>query len=481
MACFTRLKKRRSSKITSKYKHAICWVRRDLRVSDHHALAEATAQSENVTVVFIFDTTILSKLKDKDDKRITFIHQSLQELDLALKKHGSQIIVRKGDPRDEIPKLAKALNVNAVFANRDYEPSAILRDKAIKNSLLNNGIQFHDFKDHVIFEGDEIKKADGTPYKVFTPYKFSWIDRFDEVQDAREYKPILKKLTPIKILKKYNWDWGLENVGFKRAVLWLNAGEAAAKKRLGNFKKRIDDYKENRNIPSLNEGTSGLSVHLRFGTISIRECVRFARQFRSQGARVWLSELIWREFYQMILHQFPYVVNGCFKKECDDIKWPGLNAHFEKWKEGKTGYPLVDAAMRHFKETGWMHNRLRMVVAGFLTKDLLVDWRKGEAWFAQKLLDFDLASNNGGWQWSASTGCDAQPYFRIFNPITQSERFDPHGKFIRENVVELKDCADKIIHWPHIEPLLSNPSYPPPIVDHAIQRVKAMMLFKKLK
>jgi deoxyribodipyrimidine photo-lyase len=273
-------------------------------------------------------------------------------------------------------------------------------------------------------------------------------------------------------------DWTLDKIGFQSNSLWLKPGSKAAFERLKNFIKIVDRYDEYRDIPSV-EGTSGLSVHLRFGTISIRELIRQSLKKRNKGSQTWLSELIWRDFYFMILDQFPHVVNGAFKTEYDKIQWPGREEHFEAWCDGKTGYPIVDAAMRHFNKTGWMHNRLRMIVASFLVKDLLIDWRKGESYFARYLLDYDLSANNGGWQWCASTGCDAQPYFRIFNPVAQSKKFDPNGEFIRANVEELKDVSSKKIHEPMESDLFSAQSYLAPIVNHSTQRNLALKLFEK--
>lgn len=459
-------------------KRSLCWIRRDLRLSDHAALANATAQSDAVAVVFVFDTTILNKLEDKDDKRLTFIHRSLMEVNEGLKKKGSALIILKGDPKEEIPTLAAQLGVDAVYCNRDYEPSSKDRDATIRKSLEKQGVAFHDSKDHVVFEGDEITTGGGTPYKVFTPHKRAWLERFTPMA-ASERKPDLSKLIPVKEIKSFLKPRKLPDVGFQATDLWLEAGEAAARARLKKFAAVLPVYKKNRDFPALTDGTSGLSVHLRFGTISIREAVRFARAHESEGARVWLSELIWREFYQMILDRFPHVVKGAFKPAYDNVQWSGGKKQFEAWRDGQTGFPLIDAAMRHFKETGWMHNRLRMIVASFLTKDLLVDWREGERWFARRLLDFDLAANNGGWQWAASTGCDAQPYFRIFNPVTQSLKFDPSGEFIRRHVPELRGLKGKEIHWPHVK---GKPAgYPDPIVDHGVQRQRCLKMYQSAR
>lgn len=460
-----------------KYPQSLCWIRRDLRLSDHRALSEATRNSEKVGVVFVFDSTILDQLADRDDRRVSFIHQSLQELDEKLQAQGSKLIVLQGDPVKLIPQLAIRWKAQAVFTNRDYEPQAKDRDLSVENALQKNRIAFHSFKDQVIFERREILSGSGTPFRVFTPYKNTWLKRLHEdLDEIQEQTPDLSKLAARKTLEPWLQPWELRDLGFQKSTLWLEPGESAAHSRLKNFMRRIENYANQRDFPAA-DGTSGLSVHLRFGTLSIRHLVRAALSAPSKGSDTWLSELVWRDFYQMILDQFSHVVGHAFKQEYDAISWPGSEKHFELWCQGLTGYPLVDAAMRHFNATGWMHNRLRMIVASFLTKDLLVDWRKGEAYFARKLLDFDLAANNGGWQWSASTGCDAQPYFRIFNPITQSEKFDAEGEFIRSQIPELRGLSSKDIHFP--QGLARN--YPEPIVDHSQQREKALQLFGKLK
>jgi deoxyribodipyrimidine photo-lyase len=316
-----------------------------------------------------------------------------------------------------------------------------------------------------------------TPFKVFTPYKNAWLKSLQS-EHYQEYK-VGKNFLEKKSIQSIGLeDWGLEKIGFKKQSLIIPAGTSGARELWKKFHPHVEDYQEARNFPAKKNYTSSLSTHLRFGTISIRSLVRFAINKKDSGSNTWLSELIWRDFYQMILANFPHVEYEAFKKEYASIRWPGKESHFEAWCKGETGYPMVDAAMRHFNDTGWVHNRLRMVVAMFLTKDLLIDWRKGEEYFAANLLDFDLAANNGGWQWSASTGCDAQPYFRIFNPISQSEKFDPDGLFIKEHLPELKNFSKKDIHWPHDLGILRG-KYPEPIVDHSEQREKALALFKK--
>lgn len=470
-----------------RYQKSIFWLRRDLRLDDNVALSAATSFSEEVVLVFVFDTNILDRLKDKNDRRINFIHHTLRELDQKLRKKGSALVVFHGDPKKEIPEFAKRMNANAVFANRDYEPYAKTRDKAIRNVCNKLGIAFHDYKDQVIFEGNELLTQSELPYKVFTPYKNKWLMELN-VGLYKDHRSRLKRLIPLKQLDREMTDWSLKKLGFDCADLCLKAGESAAKIQLKNFLSELPGYDKSRNYPALSNGTSRLSVHLRFGTLSIRSLVRFVNAHPSSGAQTWLSELIWRDFYQMILDQFPHIVRGCFKNKYDQVKWPGTQNHFMLWCQGMTGFPIIDAAMRCFNQTGWMHNRLRMIVASFLTKDLLVDWKKGENWFARNLLDFDLAANNGGWQWCASTGCDAQPYFRIFNPITQSEKFDPEAKFIRKFLPELKNFSNKQIHWPHMvndeiqkqAKCILGKDYPKPLVVHSEQRIKFIELFKSI-
>ncbi len=456
-----------------RFERALVWMRRDLRVQDHRALYEATHQSEKVLPVFVIDETIVGKLP-KNDRRITFLQKSLDEVAEALEKQGSRLLVVHGDPVEKIPELARKLKVQAVFTANDYEPYAKKRDAEVFTRLKAAGVEFHSFKDQVIFERDEILNGSGEPYKVFTPYSNNWLKQFEanRARHLRDYQPKMGALWDASEIKQKSvsfWD-----LGFEEQDLVVPPGSKAAKQLLKKFADHISKYQEARDFPAL-AGTSRLSVHLRFGTISIRELIRFAEEHLSAGTKVWVKELIWREFYQMILDRYPHVAKGSFKRECDQIKWPGKKEHFEAWVEGKTGYPIVDAAMREFKQTGWMHNRLRMVVAMFLTKDLLLDWRMGEKYFADTLLDFDLASNNGGWQWSASTGCDAQPYFRVMNPYSQSERFDFDGEYIRKWVPELSKLRGKQIHHPL--PF----EYMEPIVDHAEQRLVAIDLFKKIK
>lgn len=453
-------------------KRALVWLRRDLRLYDHAALAAATAQAREVAVAFVFDRHILDALEDRDDRRLTFIHRSLEELNLTLRGHGSALVVRHGDPVVEIPALVRQLGVDHVFAARDHEPYALERDAKVASEVPLTLI-----KDQVVLEGPEV----GQPYKVFTPFFRAWQAALRPSEHLAELEPNLSGLMPIADLPLSGWT--LESLGFRASNLWLEPGEMAGRMRLREFMPRVAAYGAERDFPSL-EATSGLSIHLRFGTVSIRECVRMALAAGPDGHK-WLSELVWREFYQSILQNYPVVWKETFQPQYRNLRWPGDPAHFEYWRLGQTGYPLVDAAMRCFNATGWMHNRLRMVVASFLTKDLLLDYRLGEAYFARKLLDFDLASNNGGWQWAASVGCDAQPYFRIFNPVLQSLKFDPDGSFIRKWIPELGNLGDKALHAPWecsaFELLEAGvelgKTYPHRVVEHAVQKDLAIKMF----
>lgn len=458
-----------------KAKRALVWIRRDLRLKDHAPLSYASLLGEEVALVFVFDENILKSL-DPSDRRLTFIHESLREIQSDLEKRGSSLIVKIGDPIQLIPKLAQDLGVGIVCAGKDYEPYAKKRDSLVEASLREKGIGFSLGKDQVIFEGLEVVSQSNTAFKVFTPYKNAWLKKLSP-KDYEEREASPPKWIPGIEARKHSHSWEMKDIGFQRTSLWVPSGSKGALQLLQTFAPKMKDYQEARNFPAI-AGTSGLSVHLRFGTVSIRECVRRALVQKNSGSDIWLSELIWRDFYHMILDQFPHVVGQAFKKDYESIRWPGKNSHFEAWCRGETGFPIIDAAMRHFNDTGWMHNRLRMIVASFLTKDLLVDWRRGEEYFAKHLLDFDLAANNGGWQWSASTGCDAQPYFRIFNPYSQSEKFDPEGVFLRSQLPELKTIKGKEIHQP-LSLGLFGASYPAPIVNHSVQREKALALFKK--
>jgi deoxyribodipyrimidine photo-lyase len=475
----------------SSYSHSLVWFRRDLRDYDHAALYHALKLSKAVYCAFVFDTEILDALKDKHDRRVEFIWESVKELKSVLQAKGGDLIVLHGNAREKIPELAKQLNVEAVFSNHDYEPSAIVRDETVEKSLLAQGITFHHFKDQVIFEKGEVLSMSHKPYSVFTPYKNMWLKTVDDYY----LKPYPVDLyadnlaaAPAGVTTELP---SLEAMGFARtnlAQMRLPTGMSGGTQLFNDFLDRISHYKDARDFPAV-KGVSYLSVHLRFGTVSIRHLARKAMQTGGAGAQGWLNELIWRDFYFQILHHQPYVAEGkAFKAEFEQLCFPNNTEYFKAWCEGKTGYPLVDAAMRQLNNTGFMHNRLRMVAASFLVKDLLIDWRWGERYFAEKLIDFDFSANNGGWQWAASTGCDAQPWFRIFNPVTQSERFDPQGKFIRKYVPELGACDDKEIHAPWristqrqaALKLNIGADYPLPIVDHSSQRELALALYKNI-
>lgn len=455
----------------------LCWIRRDLRLHDHAALSSALENGET-TLVFVFDPHILDKLKDKEDRRVTFIYQSLQEIESELQKHGSSLIIKYGNPEDVIPKLAQELKVETVYCNRDYEPYAKERDSKVGKKLKSFNIRFEQFKDSVFFEKDEVLTGSETVYKVFTPYKNKWLENFvSQGKVISNYECDLKNLRKFKNPESIlTTDW-YKKIGFIETPALLPGGTKHALKRLHHFESVIDDYKTARDFPAI-EGTSLLSVYIRHGNISVRDMLRVGTSHKSIGAQTWVSEIIWRDFYQMILDAFPYVEKGPFKPEYANIKWPGTQADFLAWCEGSTGFPIVDAAMRCFSATGMMHNRLRMVVASFLCKTLLIDWQKGEKYFAEHLLDFDLAANNGGWQWSSSTGCDAQPYFRIFNPYSQSKKFDPQGDFIRQWIPEIAHLSAKEIHQPDE---MKAPDYVRPIVSYEANRRRALMMYSVVK
>jgi len=468
------------------YQTSLVWFRRDLRDFDHAALYHALKQSRQVYCVFIFDRDILDALPDRADRRVEFIWESVAELKASLQARGSDLLVRHGRTREEIPALARQLGAEAVFSNRDYEPAALERDAAVAQALSSSGIGFQQFKDQVIFERDEILTQSGKPYGVFTPYKNAWLKKLEAFY-LQPY-PVDRYFAQLATVPPEPMP-ALETLGFARtnlAEMKLPTGMRGGAGLFEDFGARMAQYQEARNFPAV-KGPSYLSVHLRFGTVSIRHLARTAWHAGGSGAATWLCELVWRDFYFQILHHHPRLAGGAsFKPEFEALQFPGEAALFEAWCAGRTGYPLVDAAMRQLNRTGYMHNRLRMVAASFLVKDLLVDWRRGESYFADKLIDFDFAANNGGWQWAASTGCDAQPWFRIFNPVTQSEKFDPQGRFIRKYVPELAACDDKEIHAPWTIPALRQQQlgvvigrdYPAPVVDHARQRERALALYK---
>jgi deoxyribodipyrimidine photo-lyase len=479
-------------------------MRRDLRAEDHAALYHALRSARRVWCAFIFDRDILDKLP-RADRRVEFIRDSLAGLDAALQalalSHGVQgvgLIVRHGHAADEIAALSKELGVQAVFANHDDDPQALARDVQARGRLADVGVALRTSKDHVVFERGEVLTASGTPYGVFTPYRAAWLKKVDDFY-LRAY-PVARHagaLAPLPDGMRSGVP-ALAQIGFEITnlhALRLPTGSAGAQELLAEFlDERVDVYDQTRDFPAI-KGPSYLGTHLRFGTVSIRQLAREAwqrAQGGSRGAEVWLSELIWRDFYHQVLHHHPHVVGRAFKPAYDAIKWERgktADALFAAWCEGRTGYPLVDAAMHQINESGYMHNRLRMVTASFLTKDLGIDWRRGEAYFATHLNDYDLAANNGGWQWAASTGCDAQPYFRIFNPVTQSERFDAAGKFIRRYLPQLAKLPDKLIHAPwKARPLdleaagvVPGKDYAVPIVDHDEARALTLKRYAVVK
>lgn len=476
----------------------LMWFRRDLRVEDNAALSLALRRCRQVHCVFIFDTSILDTLPRRD-RRVEFIRESACELDRSLRELAGDpaagLIIRHGVASSEIPALARELGVQAVFTNGDYEPSALARDAAVLTALAAARIEFHTAKDQVIFEGRELLAQAGTPYTVFTPYKKAWLARLDSPDLApRPVAPNAGRLAPRpQALRRPVPE--LEAIGFEAtnlSELKIACGATGARTLLDDFLRRIDQYGEARDFPAV-KGPSYLSVHLRFGTISVRELVARAHalaQEGSRGATTWLGELVWRDFYFQVLANFPHVAGegaggASFKPAYDAIAWeegPEADALFAAWCEGRTGYPLVDAAMAQINQTGYMHNRLRMVVASFLTKDLGIDWRRGERYFAEKLNDYDLAANNGGWQWASSSGCDAQPYFRIFNPVSQSEKFDPQGKFILRYLPQLAGLAGAALHAPWTASPLElaaagvelGRDYPMPIVAHDEARQRTL-------
>jgi deoxyribodipyrimidine photo-lyase len=475
------------------------WFRRDLRDHDHAALFHALTQSQQIYAAFVFDTDILNGLP-RQDRRVEFIRDSVAELHEALQRHSNKrsgLIVLQGRAVEEIPRLAQSLGVQAVMTHHDDEPAALQRDTLVSQQLAEVGIALHTFKDHVIFERDEIMTAAHTPFSVFTSYKNAWLKKIDDFYLRSYTTPGLKEKLALLPEKWQANVPSLNDLGFEITnlkSLKILPGMSGAEKLFGDFVDRIDDYEKKRDFPAL-KGPSYLSVHLRFGTLSIRRAVRMAwdrMQAGSKGAQTWLSELVWRDFFMQVLHHHPHVVDHAFRPAFDSIEWEkGDRAKklFQAWCEGRTGYPLVDAAMAQINQTGYMHNRLRMVTASFLVKDLGIDWRWGERYFAEKLNDYDLASNNGGWQWSASTGCDAQPYFRIFNPVMQSEKFDSQGKFIRRYLPQLAKLPEKFQHapWKASADTLKKASftmgvdYPHPIIDHEVARKKTLERFEAVK
>lgn len=424
----------------------IFWFRRDLRLDDNAGLCAALSAGLPVLPVFVFDTDLLSRLTRREDDRVAFIRQEVAGISRELELRGSSLFVYHGTPEEAFNTLTASFRVKGVYCNRDYEPYATAHDKAVEGMLTSRGILFHAFRDHLIFEPGEVMKEDGTPYTVYTPFSKRWkslltagrLERFPSEGLMERFL----KTGPFRIPS-------MEELGFSGSVVAVPSREIP----LGILR----NYGAVRDFPA-EVGTSRLGIHLRFGTVSIRKVVAVALA----ESDVFLGELIWREFFASIMAQFPYVAEGPFKKKYGWIAWRNNEEEFDRWCRGETGYPLVDAGMRELRATGFMHNRVRMVTASFLSKQLLIDWRWGEAWFASWLLDFDLASNNGNWQWAAGCGCDAAPYFRVFNPATQQAKFDPAGNYVRKWVPEAGSL-----------------SYARPMVDHATARERALQTYRK--
>lgn len=426
------------------------WIRRDLRLEDNHGLYEALMSGNKVLCFFIFDRHILETLNNKKDPRLHFIYQQALTLKQKLNKLGSDLIVTHDYPLAAWKNWIQIYDIQSLYLNRDYEPYAMQRDLKISELFKYKGLSFHCFKDHVLFEKEEVLKDDQTPYTVFTPYKRKWMEKLNQIGISKVFIDYRNEFYFDQFIQLSPAPYiSLESMGFEPSTLSIPGS--------GDWEKILAGYSTLRDFPAV-QGTSRLGIHLRFGTVSIREIARKAFQV----SEVFLSELIWRDFYSMILQAFPEVIGHAFKPAYDRIKWLNSEDKFKLWCEGRTGYPLVDAGMRELNKTGFMHNRVRMVTASFLVKHLLIDWRWGEAYFAEKLLDFDVASNNGGWQWAAGCGTDAAPYFRIFNPEAQQKKFDPKFEYIQKWIPEF-----------------NTPSYPRPIVDHGLSRKRCLEVYKE--
>ncbi|MDT0555073.1 cryptochrome/photolyase family protein [Patiriisocius hiemis] len=428
-------------------KISIFWFRRDLRLDDNVGFCKALEGKHPILPIFIFDTEILSELPE-DDARVTFIHETLQNMRNELQELGSSLAIYKGKPEVVFKEILSEYDVQNVITNRDYEPYARERDKKISEFLSEKDIGFYTFKDQVIFEKSDIVKDDGDPYVVYTPYMKKWKATFDPNKHLTIH---YFSQAPDNLYKNTRLpNLSLSDIGFKKSNIKIPEYDVTPT--------TIQEYEANRNFPA-KDGTSRLGPHLRFGTVSVRKMIKKAIAEKNE---VFWQELIWREFFMQILWHFPETVSNAFRKKYDRIQWRNNEDEFEKWKQGKTGYPLVDAGMRELNKTGYMHNRVRMLVASFLCKHLLIDWRWGEAYFAEKLLDYEQASNVGNWQWAAGSGVDAAPYFRIFNPTTQIEKFDKNHKYIKKWVTEF-----------------NTDSYPDKMVDHKMARERCLKIYKE--
>jgi deoxyribodipyrimidine photo-lyase len=457
---------------------ALHWFRSDLRVRDNTALRAAAERADELACVFVFDPRLLA---NAGAPRVRFMVDCVRRLARDLEARGSHLLLRTGDPRLEIARLARECRAELVVWNRDYGPFATRRDAAVERELSGLGVRVETHKDRVVFEAEEVRTLAGRPYSVYSPYRRAW---WKQHRDASAHPAPAPRLSP----RPRDVSVGSEPapVLTSDATEIPTGGSSAAERRLDGFLERsIADYAWRRDLPA-EDGTSRLSPHLRFGTISVRTCLaralEAARSDRrlAPGVSKWADELVWREFYHAILAENPRVLRGAFRAELSAVRWEPDTDGLRAWREGRTGYPFVDAAMRELASSGWMHNRARMVAASFLCKDLLIDWRLGERWFMQRLVDGDPASNNGGWQWAASTGTDAQPYFRIFNPVAQGERFDPDGAYVRRWVPELRRLAGSSAHRPWQSPERAS-DYPPPIVDHAFARERALSRYREAR
>jgi deoxyribodipyrimidine photo-lyase len=474
----------------------IVWHRRDLRTHDNTALSAALKETTDILPLFIFADDILKQRDDFSPACVKFMTESLRDLASQYERIGGKLILRRGFFLEVLKDVVRESNARAIFFNEDYEPATKARDSNVIETFTKLGLQVKAFKDQVLFAKQEILTKQGKPYTVFTPYKKAWLSQAHLIPKPLPHPKHLSTIDIPSLPPLSN-----DELGFPCSqTLLVKGGSREGNAQLQQFlSRKIQRYKEARDFPAL-DGTSLLSAHLRFGTISVRDLVHRAfslledtkKESEKIGIETFLSELVWRDFYFQILDHFPVVERESFQPSFRKLRWENREDYFEAWKQGRTGFPIVDAAMRQLNQTGWMHNRLRMIVASFLTKDLLIDWRWGERYFMQRLVDGDMAANNGGWQWSASTGTDAQPYFRIFNPASQSQKFDPHGNFIKTFVPELRAVPEKYIHAPHNllqqSPLLMKElgvelgkDYPLPIVDHAVQRDKALAMFKSAK